>query len=78
MDHAYHAGHAFKALDETITLLEEVRTAVQTAPEDPLIVVTSDHSHILNVVGMSGTRQPNMGEGAWYQWRVRRPYSIRT
>ncbi|WP_425609686.1 alkaline phosphatase [Xanthomonas arboricola] len=45
------AGNAYRALDETVSLSDAVRTAVQTAPPDTLIIVTADHSHTLNFVG---------------------------
>ncbi len=36
IDHAHHAGNAYRALDETIALSDAVRAAVQTAPKDTL------------------------------------------
>ncbi|RBC32400.1 alkaline phosphatase, partial [Xanthomonas oryzae pv. oryzae] len=51
IDHANHAGNAYSALDETVSLSDAVRVAVQTAPPDTLIIVTADHSHTLNFVG---------------------------
>lgn len=51
IDHANHAGNAYRALDETVSLSDAVRVAVQTAPPDTLIIVTADHSHTLNFVG---------------------------
>ncbi|MCG6573009.1 alkaline phosphatase, partial [Acinetobacter baumannii] len=51
IDHANHAGNAYRALDEPVSLSDAVRVAVQTAPPDTLIIVTADHSHTLNFVG---------------------------
>ncbi|GHH59527.1 alkaline phosphatase [[Pseudomonas] boreopolis] len=62
IDHANHAGNAYRALDETIALSEAVRTAVETAPEDTLIVVTADHAHTLNFVGYPVRGNPILGK----------------
>jgi len=52
IDHANHAGNAFRALDETIAMSRAVAAAVEmTSPEDTLIIVTADHSHTMNFVG---------------------------
>lgn len=52
IDHANHAGNAFRALDETVSMSDAVRAAVQaTNPQETLILVTADHSHTLNFVG---------------------------
>jgi alkaline phosphatase len=62
IDHANHYGNAFRALDETIALSDAVRTAVQTAPPDTLIIVTADHSHSLNFVGYPVRGNPILGK----------------
>lgn len=62
IDHANHYGNAFRALDETIALSDAVRTAVQTAPPDTLIIVTADHSHSLNFVGYPIRGNPILGK----------------
>ncbi len=62
IDHANHAGNAFRALDETVSLSDAVRTAVQTAPADTLIIVTADHSHTLNFVGYPVRGNPILGK----------------
>lgn len=52
IDHANHAGNAYRALSDTIALSDAVRAAVQATDEkDTLIIVTADHSHTLNFVG---------------------------
>ena len=52
IDHALHAGNAFRALDETRAFAEAVAEAVRlTAGSDTLIVVTADHSHTLTFAG---------------------------
>lgn len=62
IDHANHAGNAYRALDETIALSEAVRTAVETAPKDTLIIVTADHAHTLNFVGYPVRGNPILGK----------------
>jgi len=62
IDHANHAGNAFRALDETVSLSDAVRAAVETAPADTLIVVTADHSHTLNFVGYPVRGNPILGK----------------
>ena len=52
IDHALHAGNAFRALDETRAFAAAVAEAVRrTAGTDTLIVVTADHSHTLTFAG---------------------------
>ncbi|HHW4670097.1 MAG TPA: alkaline phosphatase [Xylella fastidiosa subsp. multiplex] len=62
IDHAHHAGNAYRALDETIALSDAVRAAVQTAPKDTLIIVTADHAHTLNFVGYPVRGNPILGK----------------
>nr|WP_199046933.1 alkaline phosphatase [Dyella sp. ASV24] len=52
IDHALHAGNAYRALDETIAMADAVQAALQhTDPRDTLIVVTADHSHTMTFAG---------------------------
>jgi alkaline phosphatase len=52
IDHAHHAGNAFRALSETVALADAVRVADElTSADDTLILVTADHSHTLSFVG---------------------------
>ncbi len=63
IDHANHYGNAYRALDETISLSNAVRAAVQaTSAEDTLIIVTADHSHTLNLVGYPVRGNPILGK----------------
>ena len=63
IDHAHHAGNAYRALDETIALSQAVQAAVEaTSAEDTLIVVTADHSHTLNFVGYPQRGNPILGK----------------
>jgi alkaline phosphatase len=52
IDHAHHAGNAFRALTETIELSNAVRAATQKVNlDETLIIVTADHSHTFNMLG---------------------------
>lgn len=63
IDHASHAGNAFRALDETIALSDAVRSAVNaTRAEDTLILVTADHSHTLTMAGSPVRGNPILGK----------------
>lgn len=62
IDHAHHAGNAFRALDETIALSDAVRTAVaMTDAADTLILVTADHAHTMSFVGYPVRGNPILG-----------------
>lgn len=62
IDHGHHETRAGYALDETLEFDEAIKTAVEmTSDEDTLIVVTSDHSHSMNVVGYPGRGNPILG-----------------
>ncbi|HET7268126.1 MAG TPA: alkaline phosphatase, partial [Oleiagrimonas sp.] len=62
IDHALHAGNAYRALDETIDLSAAVKVAQSmTDPEHTLIVVTSDHSHTLSMRGYPARGNPILG-----------------
>ncbi|XP_054280636.1 alkaline phosphatase-like [Macrosteles quadrilineatus] len=57
IDHAHHYNNAYRALDETLTLetaLADVLNRVDL--EDTLIVVTTDHSHVLTLGGLATPR----------------------
>lgn len=63
IDHANHEGNAFRALDETTAMSRAVQAAVEmTSAEDTLIVVTADHSHVLNFVGYPRRGNPILGK----------------
>ena len=63
IDHANHNGNAFRALDETISLSDAVRAArAATSADDTLIIVTADHSHVLNFVGYPVRGNPILGK----------------
>ncbi|XP_059054707.1 membrane-bound alkaline phosphatase-like [Achroia grisella] len=52
IDHGHHSNYAHLALDETIHLHAAVQRATELLPEeDSLVVVTSDHSHVMAING---------------------------
>ncbi|XP_026759498.3 membrane-bound alkaline phosphatase-like isoform X2 [Galleria mellonella] len=54
IDHGHHDNYAHLALDETIQLHAAVQRATEMlSEEDSLIVVTSDHSHVMAINGYS-------------------------
>ncbi|RPE77189.1 alkaline phosphatase [Vulcaniibacterium tengchongense] len=63
IDHAHHAGNAYRALTDTIALSEAVRAAAaMTSADDTLILVTADHSHTLSFVGYPVRGNPILGK----------------
>jgi alkaline phosphatase len=63
IDHAHHANNAFRALTDTVALSEAVQTAVDmSSAADTLIIVTADHSHVLNFAGYSVRGNPILGK----------------
>ncbi|GAB1408205.1 alkaline phosphatase [Thermomonas brevis] len=62
IDHAHHAGNAFRALADTAALSDAVRMADRmTSADDTLIVVTADHSHVLHFAGYPTRGNPILG-----------------
>lgn len=63
IDHAHHAGNAYRALDETIAFSDAVRVATEmTSAQDTLILVTADHSHTLSFAGYPTRGNPVLGK----------------
>ena len=63
IDHAHHAGNAYRALEETIGLSHAVQAAVEaTSIDDTLILVTADHSHTLSFAGYPARGNPILGK----------------
>ena len=62
IDHAHHAGNAYRALDETIALSRAVEVALAaTSARDTLVVVTADHAHTLSFAGYPARGNPILG-----------------
>ena len=52
IDHAHHAGNAFRALTDTEAFDKSIEAAVEKVDlRDTLIIVTADHSHVFNIAG---------------------------
>lgn len=52
IDHAHHAGNAYRALVDTQELDEAIGAAAQMVDlRDTLIIVSADHSHVFNIAG---------------------------
>ncbi|MBB1350820.1 MULTISPECIES: alkaline phosphatase [unclassified Pseudoalteromonas] len=63
IDHAHHAGNAYNALNDTIELAKAVKVAMEnTNPEETLIVVTADHSHVFTIAGYPKRGNPILGK----------------
>ena len=63
IDHAHHAGNAFNALNDTVELAKAVKVAMEnTNPEETLIVVTADHSHVFTIAGYPKRGNPILGK----------------
>jgi len=65
IDHAHHAGNAYRALTDTVALSDAVKAALaKTDPRDTLIVVTADHSHVFTIAGYPSRGNPILGKTA--------------
>ncbi len=52
IDHAHHAGNAYRALTDTQAFDEAIGAAAQMVDlRDTLIIVSADHSHVFNIAG---------------------------
>ncbi|MGV2980333.1 alkaline phosphatase [Camelimonas sp. ID_303_24] len=62
IDHAHHAGNAWRALTDTIALDAAVKMALDKVNlNDTLVVVTADHSHVFTMAGYPPRGNPVMG-----------------
>lgn len=62
IDHAHHAGNAYRALEDTVALSDAVKAAyAKVNPEETLIIVTADHSHTLQIAGYPKRNNPILG-----------------
>ena len=63
IDHGHHAGSAYNALTDTIEFSKAVKAAVaNTNPEETLILVTADHSHVFTIAGYPKRGNPILGK----------------
>ncbi|KAK9880315.1 hypothetical protein WA026_010193 [Henosepilachna vigintioctopunctata] len=67
IDHAHHYNNAYRALDETLAMETALLAALALVnPTETLIVVTSDHSHVLTMGGQATPRgHPILGRYAF-------------
>jgi alkaline phosphatase len=62
IDHAHHAGNAYRALQDTVALSDAVKAAYDKVnPEETLIIVTADHSHVFSIAGYPKRNNPILG-----------------
>lgn len=64
IDHAHHYNNAYRALDETLAMETALIVALSLVnPTETLIVLTSDHSHVLTMGGQATPRgHPILGK----------------
>lgn len=63
IDHAHHAGNAYRALGDTLAMADAVQAAMNlTDPADTLILVTADHSHTMTISGYPRRGNPILGK----------------
>lgn len=62
VDHAHHAGNAARALKDAIAVSEAVKAAYDAVnPEETLILLTADHSHVFSIAGYPTRNNPILG-----------------
>ncbi|HEY5817650.1 MAG TPA: alkaline phosphatase [Mesorhizobium sp.] len=62
IDHAHHAGNAYRALQDTVALSDAVKAAyAKVNPDETLIIVTADHSHVFTMAGYPNRNNPILG-----------------
>ncbi len=62
IDHGHHAGNAKRALADAVELSNAVKAAVEnTDPDETLILVTADHSHVFTIAGYPKRGNPILG-----------------
>jgi alkaline phosphatase len=63
IDHAHHAGNAYRALNDTIEMSNAVRAiAARVDLNETLIIVTADHSHVMTIAGYPKRGNPILGK----------------
>jgi alkaline phosphatase len=62
IDHAHHAGNAFRALYDTVELSQTIDKVLELIDSDnTLLIVTADHSHSLTIGGYATRGNPILG-----------------
>lgn len=63
IDHAHHATNPRRALADTVELANAVEVALRnTDPQETLIIVTADHSHVFTLAGYPTRGNPILGK----------------
>ena len=63
IDHAHHAGNAYRALTEAVEFAKAVQVAREaTKRDETLIIVTADHSHTFTIAGYPKRGNPILGK----------------
>lgn len=66
IDHAHHAGNAYGALSDTVAFAAAVKAAYEaTDPNETLILVTADHSHVFTIGGYVTRGNPILGKAVY-------------
>ena len=62
IDHGHHAGNAARALEDMVALSDAIKAAYGAVnPEETLIVLTADHSHVMSIAGYPVRNNPILG-----------------
>ncbi|MGB6116868.1 MAG: alkaline phosphatase [Mesorhizobium sp.] len=62
VDHAHHAGNAYRALTDTVAVAEAVKAVYEKVdPSETLIILTADHSHVFSIAGYPKRNNPILG-----------------
>lgn len=62
VDHAHHAGNAYRALTDTVAVAEAVKAVYEKVdPQETLIILTADHSHVFTIAGYPERGNPILG-----------------
>jgi alkaline phosphatase len=63
IDHASHAGNAYRTLSDTVAFSDAVEKALAKVDlKDTLVIVTADHSHTLTIAGYPKRGNPILGK----------------
>ncbi len=62
VDHAHHAGNAARALTDTVAVADAVKAVYDKVdPNETLIILTADHSHVFSIAGYPKRNNPILG-----------------
>jgi len=63
IDHGHHATNAYRALTDTIEFSSTIRSVMEKIdPENTLVIVTADHSHVFTIAGYPTRGNPILGK----------------